>query len=468
MATNALFFPAISTVSPKPTDYFRIATKVGNTYNTTLTMDLVFRYFNNNAQFNLTGKYMTLFNMGDSARGFQVCLTRRTSDANPIEIGLRYYMGTGSWSEISGSFISLNSIGNPSVDGYYIMFQYTGGNTVNFYVTLFNNSTTKTTPDFSYNNTGFTYSFGGTNPWGYGSSPESIADATGYLTTNGYNSYVAQNTHLLFLRSWDRLIPVQSSGATTYAMFNSAAANYSLYALNKSQTYVPAGTLNLQFQLFVPISSTSIANLTNNAVTPSKAVTLTANASGIPNLSSGPGSFGMNSSTSYSFITSNVIPCICRDSKILTKQGYKLVQDISYNDILITHDKREVVIKKISNRYILCDENTCPLIIRKGTYKHLEHDIKCEEDLWISQGHTILMGNEFILPKEIHDFEKDLTSEIVQYFHIMTENYYKDTIVANGIPIETWGGWGENDTDSFQHECEPIYNERGHRIICCA
>lgn len=469
MAANALYFNTISSTTPAPADYFRLVTNSGGIYRNTLTMDLVFRYFNNNTQFNLTNKYMTIFNIGDSASGFQVCLTRRTLDTNPIEIGLRYYMGTGSWAELSGSFISLNSIGDPSVDGFLIMFQYTGTNTsfstgnVRFYVTQFNNSTTKTAPDFSWVSTSaITNNFTSGEEWGFGSSPESITNTTGYLNTNGYNSYVSQNIYLIFLRTWSILIPVSSSVATTYGLFNTASSNFSLYELDKAQTLAPSNTSDLEFQL--QIVNTSLSSLTNFAKGNPQIVTLVTSYANVPNLSSG--NFALNSATSYTIVTTNVIPCICRDSKILTKEGYKLVQDISYNDILITHDNRETIVKGLRLDVAICNENTCPIIIRKGIYQYLDNSITCDEDLWISQGHPLLIGNEFVLPEKIQQFEKDFGCGIVYYYHIMTENYYADTIIANGVPIETWGGWCQENCHCFQHECEPVYNERGNRILC--
>lgn len=46
----------------------------------------------------------------------------------------------------------------------------------------------------------------------------------------------------------------------------------------------------------------------------------------------------------------------------------------------------------------------------------------------------------------------------------MTENYLTDTLVANGVPIETWGGY-LSTIKNFKYP-EPIpKNEHGYRIL---
>ena len=117
---NSLFFPEVDSSIPTNTELWRVATKTANTYNSQLTMDMLFRYF---PSVSFNGKYMTLFHQGtnSSNEGFSVVLKNYSAGDTDISIGILTKSGTGNWTELSGSFVNLNSIGNINTDGYYIM-----------------------------------------------------------------------------------------------------------------------------------------------------------------------------------------------------------------------------------------------------------------------------------------------------------------------------------------------------------
>jgi len=287
-------------------------------------MDLIFRFKDNVSQFNLTNKYMTLFHMGNGSvssanNGIQVCLNRQTSDSNPIRIGLRTKTGAGNWAEVSGSFVDLSSIGSISTDGFMILLSYSGGGTtINFNVTQFNNTTSKTTSDFTFStSSGTSFGFFGASnhQWGFGSSPEAIT-ISGAIATSGYNSYVSQNISLICLRTWSAVIPLTATG-TNYAMFNTNNTTYSLYNLNKSDTLITAALApaSLNFQLIIPSGANpAISTLqnSNGSVTTNVSSTY----GGLPNLSSG--NFLVNDSTCYTLVTANDIPCLLKGTQVLT------------------------------------------------------------------------------------------------------------------------------------------------------
>ena len=66
----------------------------------------------------------------------------------------------------------------------------------------------------------------------------------------------------------------------------------------------------------------------------------------------------------------------------------------------------------------------------------------CNEDLYLSKDHAILINNEYFIMAKDLPFAKqvtNLTCEEYEYFHIITENYLTDTIISNGLPTESFG-----------------------------
>jgi hypothetical protein len=464
---NSLYFPALSTLSlPLGTQLWRIATKTDNNFNKFLTADFIFRYSENTSEFDFEGSYMTIFHQGtDSAsNGFSVVLYK-PSGTTDIQIGVRYRAGSGTdWTDLTGTFVSLNSIGNVSVDGYQFMFQYDYNGTnkiVNFYVAQFNSTTTKTEPDFSFETTaGPSVNTTSLNQWGFGALPQALDENTiGYNNENNYNGYVAQNLQVLFLRTWSTLLPKVATG-TNYGMFNSDNSAYSLYELNKSETYVPAGVSTLPFQLLVPDNSTNIADLDNNAVNPAVDVTLATSTTNYQTLTS----FAVNSSTGYIFIDTSEIPCILKGSKVLCENGYRNIEDIKIGDKVRTHDGRLVEVIDIFNRRVSNQPNTQCIKIEKGSYG----EFNVIDDLYISKHHSILLKNKFIpveynktIPyKRIEKLEKTW----FHYFCLETPNYLTDTLIVNGIPVEIWGGWKPGDKEN-KYLSLLKFDEKGNRIL---
>ena len=113
--SKALFFPVPSEASvTNGSNLAKTICKENGQLNI-FSSEIIFNYTNNNNQFNLTSSsplyYMTLFHVGVDAgsKGYELCLVRRTTDSAKIQIGIRYYSGSGPWTEVSGSFFDLES-----------------------------------------------------------------------------------------------------------------------------------------------------------------------------------------------------------------------------------------------------------------------------------------------------------------------------------------------------------------------
>lgn len=455
MPVNNLFFVPLINVSPKPTEKWRFATKTSNTYDNILTVDMVFDYTDIISEFNLTSvgpsySYMTLFHMGTttSTNGVAVVLRRKDLDTNPIEIGLIILeKNTPDWVEITGSFVSLSSFdggtSNPDTDSFMFMFQYdyTGTNTIiNFYVIRFVAGIVKTAPDFTFETTTAVRIQPIGNQWGFGSIPESVLDINGYTSTNSYNSYVAQNLSVDFVRTWNTLVPI-SSTSDEFAIFNSVHQNKSIYDVNRSGSYLDPNTSgddtvtpNLNFQLFVPDNNFVLANLTNNAIEPAEPVTVTESTTNFQTLNP-PNSydFAVNSSSGYNIVTASSIACLLKGTYVLTKYGYQLVEKLKEDDILITHDNRETKIKKIEI-VVTNNKKNPPYVVKTGQFNAFK-------DLYLSFGHSLLIDDIFMPAYTLSELEKKCPDETIGYYYLlMTENFHKDVIIANGVMVETWGG----------------------------
>jgi hypothetical protein len=127
--------------------------------------------------------------------------------------------------------------------------------------------------------------------------------------------------------------------------------------------------------------------------------------------------------------------CILKGTPILTSNGYVNIEELCINDTIMTWDKRVVKIIGLYIQQVMAD--TCELIpykIPKGTLGALD-------DLYISKHHCILIDGEYFnVP---HNMPQLTQSELhagqpITYYHIETDNYFTDTLVANGVPIETF------------------------------
>lgn len=449
MTHYTIYFKALSTITGIDTaEKWHLATKTSNTYDNYLSMEMVFKYYDITSQFDITGKRMTLFHMGtdSSTQGIAVVLSKGTNASDPIQVGLIASDGT-LWKTISGTFYTLT---NATTSSYYILLTYDySGNikNINFYVVEFNNPTTKTTPDFSFETTSGESIEPIGNQWGFGSAPQSITDSNGYLSTEGYNSYVAQNLEVSFLRTWNTnpTIPATSNTVGTYAMFNSVDSTHSLYNLNTTFTLVPdsAGdsTSGMNFQLYLT-GTTLPTDIYNSASNPDTQVTPTTSTTNYPTLNPiSSYDFAINYDTgsstnpvnSYTVSQPSNINCLLEGTKILTSQGYKLIEDIKLDDLIITGDDRIVKILGIHTTTLFAkDDETIPYVVKKGQYGAID-------DLYLSKHHCLLIDNDYYdVPYRIGLELSDIKYKVINYYHLETENYLYDTMIANGVIVETY------------------------------
>ena len=130
------------------------------------------------------------------------------------------------------------------------------------------------------------------------------------------------------------------------------------------------------------------------------------------------------------------IPCFLKGTKILTDNGEKLIETLEKGTNLINHKGEKIKLLDIYsfNTHKMIDTHPC--LIKKGT---VINGNKCNSDLYLSQAHGVLVKNMFVpiiklvKPQKIED-NKDYYS----YYHLITENFFTDVVVSNGIPSETY------------------------------
>ena len=140
------------------------------------------------------------------------------------------------------------------------------------------------------------------------------------------------------------------------------------------------------------------------------------------------------SEISYTIVA---LPCILSNTLVKTPTGYEFIDNLKVDDIILTYDNREVpIINVLKYEIINPKDNEYPVIIPKDFFGlNLPN-----KDTYISETHAILCpqtSNDWILPyNNISQFKRKHTN--ITYFNLELPNYFKDHIVVNNLPIESW------------------------------
>ena len=144
--------------------------------------------------------------------------------------------------------------------------------------------------------------------------------------------------------------------------------------------------------------------------------------------------FAINNEVGSSYVATTSLAYIGKGSFIKTPNGEVLIENLKIGDFILTHDNRATKITDIMFYNQIIDQNTKPVIIRKGMYN-------ADKDFYLSGNHCILINNEIMIMSKELDLEfYDNIGSIITYYLIKTENYFKDTMIANGVTVDTWGG----------------------------
>lgn len=130
------------------------------------------------------------------------------------------------------------------------------------------------------------------------------------------------------------------------------------------------------------------------------------------------------------------IPCFLQGTKILTDKGEKLIDSLTKGTTLINHKGEKMKLLNIYSFKTKKNNATHPCLIKKN---YIINGFECNDDLYISQSHAILINNYFIAISKLMKPQKIEDNKDYIYYHLITENYFTDVVMANGIPSETYG-----------------------------
>jgi hypothetical protein len=147
------------------------------------------------------------------------------------------------------------------------------------------------------------------------------------------------------------------------------------------------------------------------------------------------------SSSTYVITDTSTAPqCFLSGTNILTPNGYEIIDKLKKGDIITTHDFRNIEIIDICKLVVPSNKVNDPFLIPSGTYGAIS-------DLYLSPMHQVLIDNKFICVKHIANLQQVFTGFTLEYYHIKTADYFRDTIIAEGVITETWSG-----LDPFEFE----------------
>jgi hypothetical protein len=160
-------------------------------------------------------------------------------------------------------------------------------------------------------------------------------------------------------------------------------------------------------------------------------------------------SFTLDANSEYSLDAT--APCLVEGTKVLTASGYVNVEDLKAGTRIVTGDKRSVEVVKVhSTKYNRTTSITSPYIIEKDAFgvNYPQQQIK------ISGRHTIqLKSGLWEVPSEAARSNNGKVRQVpigssVQYYHVELPDYEKDTMIADGLIVESYnnGNYDESYT----------------------
>jgi hypothetical protein len=143
--------------------------------------------------------------------------------------------------------------------------------------------------------------------------------------------------------------------------------------------------------------------------------------------------------------------CFLRGSSILTPDGYEKVENLKVGDILLTHQLQKITIRDIVKLEVPSNKNNDPYIIPKNSFGAI-----C--DLYLSPLHQVLIGDTFVPVKYIPGLRQQFMGFNLEYYHFKTDDYFRDTVIADGVITETWSGFDPMETE-FNETFLTTYND---------
>ena len=126
-------------------------------------------------------------------------------------------------------------------------------------------------------------------------------------------------------------------------------------------------------------------------------------------------------------------PCFAEGTNILTPSGYVKVENLKIGDKLLTYQNKIIEIKNIVNFMSSLNKN----MLYKLEKNALEVNVP-NEDLYMSEGHAFKYNNNWY--HMYHNKWATKTEEkiSIKYYHILINDWFSNTLVANGVEVESY------------------------------
>ena len=146
----------------------------------------------------------------------------------------------------------------------------------------------------------------------------------------------------------------------------------------------------------------------------------------------------------FTLTISGGVPCIVKGQRILTPNGYKLIENIYNGDIITTSQNKDVVAFNYTDKFEFTTDMTAPYIIpRDSIYPSYP-----PKDIFLSADHKIKTNYNWVTPKELSKYNPDVRQinigKPVTYYNIETPNYSTDHLVLEGTTIASLWVKGDN------------------------
>jgi len=138
----------------------------------------------------------------------------------------------------------------------------------------------------------------------------------------------------------------------------------------------------------------------------------------------------------------DTVPCFPAGTRILTPSGYKTVETLVQNELVLTADGRQVPVKVYGKHLPVTNTMTAPYKIPKGVFG-LTNDIVLSPDhaFQIRKGLWMLPRKAALLSDRV---EQVAVGKPVTYYHLECPQYLRDNLVANGNVVESYAGKSNN------------------------
>jgi len=149
------------------------------------------------------------------------------------------------------------------------------------------------------------------------------------------------------------------------------------------------------------------------------------------------------------------VPCFPAGTRILTAVGYKAVETLQQQDLVVTSDGRQVPVKIYGKRINKTNTTSAPYLIPANALgpKIPIHDIRLSPDhaFQIRKGVWMMPHRAATLSDKVVQYG---VGEPVTYFHLECPHYSRDNLVTEGVIVESYAAGQTSFKSPYK------YNER--------